>query len=265
MRRFVGALIGVLACTSAAPAGPDDACLVAAHLVQADAAIPRVAAAIKSKTLNVVVAGTGSSMLSGTSGPEAAYPARLEAALREKLPGVSVKVTSLAKPRQTAADMASTFSKVLKEDKPALVVWQTGTVDAMRGVATEGFQSTLEEAVGQLHAGGADLIFVNPQYNPRTDAVIATGPYTEAMRWVALGNSLNLFDRQSIMRQWGELGTFDLLTATKSLDTAAKVHDCIGRLLADLIVQGVAGEPGGAVKIENENETKSESKEKTRQ
>ena len=28
------------------------------------------------------------------------------------------------------------------------------------------------------------------------------------------------------MRQWSELGTFDLLTATKSLDTAAKVHDC---------------------------------------
>ena len=123
------------------------------------------------------------------------------------------------------------------------MVWQTGTFDAMRGVATEGFQATLEEAIDKLHDGGADLIFVNPQYNPRTDAVIATGPYTETMRWVALGNAINLFDRQSIMRQWGELGTFDLLAATKSLDTAAKVHDCIGRLLADLVLQAVAVEP----------------------
>ena len=81
---------------------------------------------------------------------------------------------------------------------------------------------------------------MNPQYNPRSDAVIATAPYTEAIRWVALGNAVNLFDRQSIMRQWGELGTFDLLAATKSLDTAANVHECIGRLLADLVIQGVA-------------------------
>ena len=54
------------------------------------------------------------------------------------------------------------------------------------------------------------------------------------------------------MRQWGELGTFDLLAATKSLDTAAKVHDCIGRLLADLVLQAVAVEPQDKVK----NETK---------
>ena len=187
MRRFAGALIGILAYMSAAPAGPGDACLVAAHLVQADAALPRVAAAIKAKTLTIVVAGTGSSTLPGASGPDPAYPARLEAALQKKLPGVNVKVISLAKSRQTAADMAATFPKVLRDDKPALVVWQTGTFDAMRGVAMEGFQATLEEAVNKVHEGGADLIFVNPQYNPRTDAVIATGPYTETMRWVALG------------------------------------------------------------------------------
>jgi hypothetical protein len=41
------------------------------------------------------------------------------------------------------------------------------------------------------------------------------------------------------MRQWSELGSFDLLAATKSLDTAAKVHDCFGRMLADLIVEAM--------------------------
>jgi len=42
------------------------------------------------------------------------------------------------------------------------------------------------------------------------------------MRWVAVGNAINLFDRQGVMRQWGELGTFDLLAATKSLDNRRK-------------------------------------------
>ena len=49
MRRIAGALIGIFAYASAASAGPGDACAVAAHLVHADAALPRVAAAIKAK------------------------------------------------------------------------------------------------------------------------------------------------------------------------------------------------------------------------
>ena len=159
MKRFAGALLGIFAYASAASAGPGDACAVAAHLVQADAALPRVAAAIKNKTLTVVVAGTTSSTLPGANGPAAAYPARLEAALQKKLPGVTVKVISLAKPRQTAADMAQAFPKVLSDEKPALVIWQTGTADAMRGVGTEDFQATLE-AGGRQAAGrrrGRDL------------------------------------------------------------------------------------------------------------
>lgn len=240
MKSLAGALIGICAFANLAFAAPGDACGVATHLVQADAGMPRVAAAVKAKTLNVVVFGTGSSTLPGPNGQAAAYPARFEAALQKKLPDVKVKVISLVKSRQTAADMAATFPKVLKDEKPQLVIWQTGTADAMQGVATDEFQTTLEQAIAKLREGGADVIFVNPQYNPRSDAVIGTAPYTEAIRWVALTNAVNLFDRLSVMRQWGELGTFDLLTATKSLDTAANVHECIGRLLAHLVMQGLA-------------------------
>jgi len=84
---------------------------------------------------------------------------------------------------------------------------------------------------------------MNMQYSPRTDAVISTAAYAEAIRWVALEHAVNLFDRQAVMRQWSELGTFDLLAATKSLDTAAKVHDCLGRMLADLIVDATTVQP----------------------
>lgn len=240
MTRVAGIALGILAYATAALAGPGDGCGVSAHLVQADAAMPRVAAAIKAKSLTIVVAGTGSSTLAGPNGPASAYPARFEQALQKKLPGVTIRLISLVKPRQTAADMAAAFPKVLKDEKPQLVIWQTGTSDAMQGVAAEEFQQTLEQAIGKLRDGGADVIMMNPQYNPRSDAVIQTGPYTDAIRWVAAGNGINMFDRQAVMRHWGELGVFDLLAATKSLDTAANVHDCIGRLLANLVVQATA-------------------------
>jgi len=48
-----------------------------------------------------------------------------------------------------------------------------------------------------------------------------------------------LFDRFSIMKTWADLGTFDLYSATKKLDLAEHVHDCIGRLLADVVLEAV--------------------------
>jgi hypothetical protein len=243
MKFVAGLLIGILTYVSAA-SGAGDVCAVASHLVHADAALPHVAKSISStKSLNVVVIGTTSSTLPGPNGQALAYPARLEAALQKRLPGIAVKVISLAKPRQTAQEMADTFPKVLKEQQPALVIWQTGTADAMRGVGAENFQSTLEGEVDKLKASGADVIFMNMQYSPRTDAVISTATYADAIRWVALGHAVNVFDRYGIMRQWSELGTFDLLAATKSLDTAAQVHDCLGRLLADLVVEAASTDP----------------------
>jgi hypothetical protein len=241
MKCAAGIALSILAYAGAAHA--DASCDVAAHLVHADAALPRVADSIaKSKTLKIVVVGTTSSTLPGAGGQALAYPARLEVALQKRLPDVAVKVISLARPRQTAADMAEGFPKVLKDEKPALVIWQTGTYDAMRGVGAETFQGTLETAVDKLQAGGANVIFMNMQYSPRTEAVISTAAYADAIRWVGLEHAVNVFDRQAVMRQWSELGTFDLLTATKSLDTAAKVHNCFGSMLADLVVEALSAD-----------------------
>jgi hypothetical protein len=58
------------------------------------------------------------------------------------------------------------------------------------------------------------------------------------MRFTALQHEIPLFDRFAVMRQWGELGTFDLLDPTKKTDIAERVHQCVAELLADLIVQG---------------------------
>jgi hypothetical protein len=240
MRALAGALLGVIATASAAFAAGGDACNVAAHLVQVDAPLARVAMAIaKTRTLTIAVAGTTSSSLPGAGGPAMAYPARLEISLRKRLPDVAIKLVSYARPRQTAADMVEQFPRMLKDDQPNLVIWQTGTTDAIKGVAPDIFQTTLEQGVDKLQSGGADVILMNMQFNPRTDAVVSTSAYADALRWVALERHVNLFDRQGIMRHWSEMGTFDLMAATKSLDTASQVHDCIGRLLADLVTQAV--------------------------
>jgi hypothetical protein len=238
MRALAIALIGALLMSAApAGAGEDEACAVAAHLVTADFPLPRVAAAVANKQLNIVVVGSASSLLAAPGGGPQAYPARLEAALSARLPGVKIKVATYAKARTTAAEMEKEIEHLVSTEKPALLIWQTGTVDAIRRVDPEDFRSAVEEGVEAVRAAKSDLLLINPQYSPRTESMIGVAPYADAMRFVALQHEIPLFDRFAVMRQWAESGTFDLIEPTKKMETAEHVHQCIAELLAGLIVQ----------------------------
>jgi hypothetical protein len=199
--------------------------------------LANVTHAIAAKRLSILVVGAGSSQLPGSNGAETAYPARLQRALAEKLPGVDVKVTADVKSRRTAADMVKTLPKSLSEAKPALMIWQTATVDAMLAVDPDQFSQSLDKGINIARSAGADVIFMNPQYSPRTESMIALGIYVENMRWVALQQEVPVFDRFNLMKAWADLGTFDLYSATKKLDMAERVHDCLGRLLAGLVLE----------------------------
>jgi hypothetical protein len=212
-------------------------CITAAGVVAPDFAMPRVAAAIAKKHLDIAVIGSASSELAGPSGANIAYPTRLQAALEKLLPGVAVKVTTYARPRETAEEMEKKLSRIVNEAKPALVVWQTGTADAIRGVDPEDFRVALDDGIATLQQAGVDTVLVNMQYSPRTEAMLAMGAYADAMHMIALQREIDLFDRFSIMRKWNEAGTFDLYAATRKTDVAEHVHDCLGRLLANVVTE----------------------------
>jgi hypothetical protein len=244
-RRVMGRrawLLAWLALSGPAFAGHPAECLVAQHQVESSFPLPRVARAVAARRLDILVMGTGSSVLPGAQGVGRAYPARLGAALTEALPGVAVTVSTDVKSRRTAVDMLTSLPARLAAAKPALLVWQTGTVDAMLGVDPDQFNDALEKGIRLAGAAGADVVFVNAQYSPRTESMIALGTYAEDMRWVALQHEVPLFNRFAVMRLWADLGTFDFTDAPRKLEVAERVHDCIGRLLSDLIIE--AAKPG---------------------
>jgi hypothetical protein len=157
-----------------------------------------------------------------------------------------VEVATDVQPRRTAEDMANLLGSALAKTHPSLVIWQTGTVDAMRSVELDLFSDALEQGISAAKAAGADMILINAQYSPRTDSMIALGTYSDLMRRVAAQQEVPLFDRFAVMKAWSDAGTFDFYASTKKLDMAEHVHDCIGRLLADLVLGAVkqAGPPG---------------------
>jgi lysophospholipase L1-like esterase len=212
-------------------------CDIPGYLLLGNNELKHVAEAVrKEKRLTIAVVGTGSSILAGPDGPRSAYPARLEAVLKQKLPSVAVKVVTLARTRMTAEDLAKGMEKMLADEKPDLVIWQTGTLDAIRRVDPDEFREALDEGVETLHKGGADVILMNMQYSPRTDIMVSYGPYADSMRVVAQQHEIPLFDRLAIMRNWSDTGAFDLYAAGKDNVLAQRVHDCIGRGIAAMII-----------------------------
>jgi hypothetical protein len=206
-------------------------------LVASDSDLSHVASEIKDRhRLNISVVGSVSSALSGPDGARFAYPAQLEQALKARLPGNDITVTPHVGPRQTSAEMAASLDKILADDRPALVVWQVGTVDAMRGVEPEEFRTNLDQGLDTIAGAHADVVLMNMQYSPRTESMLGVSAYADVMRWVAEQHGIPLFDRLALMRYWNDEGTFDLYAATKDYAMARQVHECIGRALASQII-----------------------------
>ena len=237
MRTVIVVFLLMLAGALGARAEQSDACVAPGHRVTGDFPLARVSAAVAGKhALKVVVFGTTSSTLSGSDNARDAYPWRLEAALKRLMPDTPVEIVSLAKPRLTATKMAKTFDRVLADEKPVLVIWQTGTFDAMQGINPGEFLTSLTEGVEKLKTARVDVILVNMQYNPRMESMIAIEAYADNMRWVARERQVPLFDRLSLMRNWNDAGVIDLAAAANDISIVKRLHDCIGQALASLII-----------------------------
>lgn len=212
-------------------------CVVPAYFLSSESPLPKVAEVVKAKQpLNIVVAGSRSSSLNAPDGSNISYPARLEAALRERLPGIEVHVTLDLHTKQTAAEVAEQLG-ALKDRKPALVIWQTGTVDALRSVDPDDFRAAVDDGVAALQHLNSDAILMNLQYSPRTETLLSVAAYNDTIRVVAQERNVPMFDRFAIMRHWSEAGDFDLFGTAHGFDMAKRVHDCIGRALAKLIIE----------------------------
>jgi hypothetical protein len=241
MKSNSGAILGLMllaGLSTVAPARAEEApqsCDVPDYLLASESPLPKVADAVKSgRPLDILVVGSRSSTINSSDG--SAYPGRLQPLLREKLPAVAVNVTVELQVKKTAEEVASGLVKLVEVKKPSLVIWQTGTVDAIRSVDPDDFRTAVDEGVAALQNAGVDVILMNLQYSPRTETMISVPPYLDNMRVVAQQHDVPLFDRFAIMRQWNEQGTFDLFSAFHGTELAKRVHDCLARALSKFVI-----------------------------
>ncbi|MDB5577457.1 MAG: GDSL-like Lipase/Acylhydrolase family protein [Bradyrhizobium sp.] len=221
---------------------PPSNCEVPAYLLTTESTLPKVENSVKSgRPLDILVVGSRSSTISTSEA--SAYPGRLQAVLKQLLPKAVINVSVELQIKKTAEEVAADLVKLVEVKKPTLVIWQTGTYDAMRSIDPEDFRGAVSEGVVALKEAGADVVLMNLQYSPRTETMISAPPYLDNMRVVAQQYDVPLFDRFTIMRHWNDSGDFDLFSPSQGLDLAKRVHDCLGRALAKFVVEAARVNP----------------------
>ncbi|MBL8805576.1 MAG: hypothetical protein JNN22_01920 [Rhodospirillales bacterium] len=195
----------------------------------------------KGDALTVVALGSSSTVGLNASDRSLAWPARLEGDLRRRLPGRTIVVHNRGRPREDAEHMLKRLEADVLALKPTLVVWETGTAEAVRQMDVEAFSAHLQAGIERIAQAGADVMLVTPQYSRETARLIAYQPYIDAMNAMGARSDVLLFPRFEIMRHWVESGQMQLdsLTPAQVAATADRLYDCLGRQMARVIVYAI--------------------------
>jgi hypothetical protein len=240
-------------------AAPAPSCPLVDNALIEQVALPHLPAALKpGGTLNVLA--VGSATMFGPQTDAAAdlapkhgappatpsttgFPWQMAQALQAAVKGLHVNVTFIGGHGQPADAMLTKLQAEVQRHHYQLVIWQTGTVEAVSEAAPDDFYQTLADGAAAAAAAGADLVLVNPQYSRFLEANANVSPYLSALQAAAALPGVTLFDRYDIMHDWVDDGTLDLEHAAVAdrATLATRLHLCLGRALAGMLRGDAAG------------------------
>jgi lysophospholipase L1-like esterase len=233
-------LLGALAAAAppATATAPDDNCAVPTEFIKDDPKLPVTGERLRDgKPLRIVAIGGSSTAGAAAGATDKGWPKRLEETLAKRFPKAAVTVVNKGVPRQTAHEMVDRFDRDVFPEQPVLVIWETGTTDAVRGIDVDEFSTTLQAGIDKLRQHNVETMLVDMQFSRATSSVINFERYLDALRRIADVNDIFVFKRYEVMRYWVEHGVFnfeDVPPAARA-ELAARVYQCLGYRLADAI------------------------------
>lgn len=169
---------------------------------------------------------------------ELAFPKQMVRSLLASVPGASISITVRGGKGLLATEMLEIMKDELQRRHFDLVLWQTGTVEAVRNFPPGEFGQTLLEGADAAHAAGADLILIDPQFSRFLQTNANLDPYAQALQQVAATPGVVLFRRFDLMRSWVNDGQIDLERTPRAerKKTVETLHACLGQSLARLVL-----------------------------
>jgi acyl-CoA thioesterase I len=213
-------------------------CTVSAAAVSAGQWFERTAARLEQrKPLTIVAIGSSSTYGAGASSSAAAYPARLEALLKERFPDTAIKVLNRGVNGEDAAEMLTRFDRDVIAAKPDLILWQVGTNAVLRNPEIAGQALLIRLGIERLKATGADVVLIDPQYAPAVIAKPQARRMVELIHAKAREERAGVLRRFALMRSWYEARhmAFAEFVSPDGLHLNDWSYDCMARQLAGAI------------------------------
>jgi hypothetical protein len=189
--------------------------------------------------LDVLALGSGT-LLGLRGGIEGSVPEHMLESLRAAAPGVTFRLTLHGARAATATEMLAAMRRELAAHPYQLVLWQTGTVEAVRKLAPAQFRETLAQGTGVAAAAGAEVVLIDVPFSRLLENNSDLQPYRAAMQDLAGHGEAALFRRYDLMRHWAETGAIDIEAADRGERnrTADRLRSCLGQALANLVLAG---------------------------
>lgn len=237
MRRFLLAI--VMLCAGQLALGPATAapCDVPSEMLDT-APLPRSRAALREGELRILVGGSATAEAGGVTQP---YHARIAALLTERFPNLRVVVEARGQRGATAPESLALILRELPALRPHLVLWQTGTVEAVRSLEVDELTNALQEGISRIRAAGAEVALIDQQFSRFLRANSDIDRYRDAMRFTAAAEGVSLMRRYDWMRHWAENDGPDMERVPRQDRTAtlAQLNDCLARaIVAQLRASG---------------------------
>lgn len=189
-------------------------------------------------------------MTAGAGGDDRdrAYPAMLEAELRQRLPGRDIRVVNQGVGGQSAYDMLLRMEADVIAQKPALVIWQTVVNDAIRDVGEEKVARILRKGARKLREADIDLILMDMQWLAREERYPKYDDYRAVLAKTANELGVPLFPRYALMRGWARSRqlTSEELVGMDGLHLVEANQRCLAVRLAEGIAAELTGAPRDA-------------------
>jgi acyl-CoA thioesterase I len=191
--------------------------------------------------IKVVAVGSSSTAGAGASSPANAYPAKLEADLKARFPGVAIAVLNRGVNGEDAKQMLARFDEQVIGENPDLVLWQVGTNAVLRDHNLAGEAPLIRDGIRRLKVSGADVVLVDSQYAPKVLAKPDIEGMIKLVGAEAKMAGVGLFQRFAIMRHWRETQgvPFEALLSPDGLHMNDWSYGCVARLLGSAIADAV--------------------------
>lgn len=193
-------------------------------------AVATVKLAVGPHGLRIVAFGSSSTQGVGASSPAAAYPAQLQSILRTVSGGTRVEVANRGIGGEDADDMMVRLDRDVLAARPDIVIWQTGSNDALRHVPLDRFERETRAGIAAMRKAGIAIVLMEPQWCPKFEATGAADGFRDAVRRIGADTGITVIRRTDLMHEWVRSG----LLSVKDMISPDGLHmrDAGYRLLA---------------------------------